>query len=43
MVANTAKAPSLKNSKESGLNMIMSHLRNSTFGLSISDIAKKPD
>jgi len=41
MTANTANVPSLKNSKESGLNMIMSHLRNSKFGLSISDIAKK--
>lgn len=41
MNTNTVNVASLKNSKESGLNMIMSHLRNSNFGLSISDIAKK--
>ncbi|ABN07692.1 hypothetical protein Mlab_1528 [Methanocorpusculum labreanum Z] len=41
MDTNTVNVPSPRNSKESGLNMIMFHLRNSKFGLSISDIAKK--
>jgi len=41
MDTNTVNVPSLKNSEESRLNLIMFHLRNSKFGLSISDLAKK--
>lgn len=41
MDADSVNAASLKSSKESGLTMVVSHLRNSSFGLSISDIAKK--